>query len=291
MKRCIITVYYLVDNFCKIYEEWIEHRLLSTNQQRHRIGKLSLAELMTIVIYFYLSPCKDFKNYYLYYLPHKYKSYFNLPCYSRIVQLWPRLILPLSIILQLLRGEDTGTYFIDSTKLSICHAKRTSSNRVFGKIAKVGMSSYGWCMGFKLHLIINNKAEIIAIKITKANRADLSVLESITQKITGKIFGDKAYICKELWFKLYSRNLRMITNIRKDMKNYLLELEDKAMLRKRSLIESVFNILKNRMNLEHTRHRSPVNFLVHILACVTSYAITKSHIQLDSLAPQQLLLS
>lgn len=291
MKRCIITVYYLVDNFCKIYEEWIEHRLLSTNQQRHRIGKLSLAELMTIVIYFYLSPCKDFKNYYLYYLPHKYKGYFNLPCYSRIVQLWPRLILPLSIMLQLLRGEDTGIYFIDSTKLSICHAKRTSSNRVFGKIAKVGMSSYGWFMGFKLHLIINHKAEIIAVKITKANRADLSVLESITQKITGKVFGDKAYICKELWFKLYSRNLRMITNIRKDMKNYLLELADKAMLRKRSLIESVFNILKNRMNLEHTRHRSPVNFLVHILACVTSYAITKSHIKLDALAPEQLLLS
>uniref|UniRef100_UPI00313D7B35 transposase n=2 Tax=Rickettsia endosymbiont of Urophora cardui TaxID=3066265 RepID=UPI00313D7B35 len=104
------------------------------------------------------------------------------------------------------------------------------SNRVFGKIAKVGMSSYGWFMGFKLHLIINHKAEIIAVKITKANRADLSVLESITQKITGKVFGDKAYICKELWFKLYSRNLRMITNIRKDMKNYLLELEDKAML-------------------------------------------------------------
>ncbi len=194
-------------------------------------------------------------------------------------------------MLQLLRGEDTGIYFIDSTKLSICHAKRTSSNRVFGKIAKVGMSSYGWFMGFKLHLIINHKAEIIAVKITKANRADLSVLESITQKITGKVFGDKAYICKELWFKLYSRNLRMITNIRKDMKNYLLELEDKAMLRKRSLIESVFNILKNRMNLEHTRHRSPVNFLVHILACVTSYAITKSRIKLDALAPEQLLLS
>jgi len=284
MKKCIITVYYLIDNFCKIYEEWTRYNLLSTNQQRYRIGKLSLAELITIVIYFYLSPCKDFKNYYLYYLPHKYKGYFNLPCYSRIVQLWPRLILPLSIMLQLLRGEDTGTYFIDSTKLSICHAKRTSSNRVFGKIAKVGMSSYGWFMGFKLHLIINNKAEIIAIKITKANRTDLSVLESITQKITGKVFGDKAYICKELWFKLYSRNLRMITNIRKDMKNYLLELEDKAMLRKRVLIESVFNILKNRMNLEHTRHRSPVNFLVHILACVTSYAITKSHTKLDVLA-------
>lgn len=247
--------------------------------------------MITVVIDFYLSPCKDFKNYYLYYLPYEYKGYFNLPCYSRIVQLWPGLIMPLSIMLQLLRGEDTGIYFIDSTKLSICHAKRTSSNRVFGKIAKVGMSSYGWFMGFKLHLIINHKVEIIAVKITKANRADLSVLESITKKITGKLFGDQAYMCKPLWFKLYSRNLRMITNIRKDMKNYLLELEDKTMLWKRALIESVFNILKNRMNLEHTRHRSPVDFLVHILVCVTSYAITKSHTKLDVLVPQKLLLS
>ena len=74
----------------------------------------------------------------------------------------------------------------------------------------------------------------------------------------------------------YARNLRLFTGIRKDMKNYLLELEDKIHLRKRSLIESVFNVLKNRMNLEHTRHRSPINFLVHIIACLVSYGIAKS---------------
>jgi len=136
---------------------------------------------------------------------------------------------------------------------------------VFSKIAKVGMSSYGWFMGFKLHLIINHKGEIMAVKITKANRSDLLSLESLAQGLTGKLFGDKAYICKDLWAKLYSRNLRLFTNLRKDMKSYLLELEDKINLRKRSLIESVFNVLKNRMNLEHTRHRSPINFLVHIL--------------------------
>jgi hypothetical protein len=139
-------------------------------------------------------------------------------------------------MLQLLKGTHSGIYFIDSTKLAICHGKRTRSNKVFGKIAKVGMSSYGWFMGFKLHLVINNKGEIMAIKITKANTGDLSVLESITKGLIGKLFGDKAYISKDLWNKLYARNLRLFTGIRKDMKNHLLELDDKINLRKRSLI-------------------------------------------------------
>ena len=276
MKKCITTVYYLLDNFCKIFHEWKKENLLPSNKLRFRQGNLSLAELLTIVLYFYLSPCKDFKNYYLYHLPAKYSNYFKLVSYSRIIQLWPSLILPLSILIHQLRGEESGIYFIDSTKLQICHNKRTSSNRVFGRIAKVGKSSYGWFMGFKLHLIINNKGGIMAIKITKGNASDLSATDRLSKELTGKLFGDKGYISKDLFTKLYARNLRLFTGIRKDMKNYLLELEDKIHLRKRSLIESVFNVLKNRMNLEHTRHRSPINFLVHIIACLVSYGIAKS---------------
>ena len=150
-------------------------------------------------------------------------------------------------MLQLLRSEEQGTYFIDSTKLSICHGKRTHSNKVFGRIAKIGMSNYGWFMGFKLHLVINHKGEIMAIKITKANASDVSAVEAVTKGLQGKLFGDKGYISKNLWDKLYARNLRLFTGIRKDMKNHLLELDDKIMLRKRSLIESVFNILKHNM--------------------------------------------
>lgn len=162
MKKCITTVYYLIANFCKIYQEWEDKKLLLCNSKRHRQGSLDLCELLTIVLYFYLSPCKDFKNYYLYHLSYKYRGYFTLPSYSRIIQLWPKLILPLALLMQLLRGEDTGIYFIDSTKLAICHDKRTKSNKVFGRIARIGMSSYGWFMGFKLHLIINSKGEIMA---------------------------------------------------------------------------------------------------------------------------------
>ena len=291
MKKCITTVYYLINNFCKVYLEWEQNKLLPSNKKRQRDGSLGLCELMTIVLYFYLSPCRDFKNYYLYYLSNKYKGYFALPSYSRIIQLWPRLILPLVIILQLLKGNSSGIYFIDSTKLSICHRKRTSGNRVFKRIAKVGMSSYGWFMGFKLHLIINNKGEIMAIKITKGNASDLSAVSSITKGLYGKLFGDKGYVSKDLFNELYSKDLRLFTGIRKDMKNHLLELEDKKLLRKRSLIESVFNVLKNHMSLEHSRHRSPVNFLVHVLACLTGYAIKKSTLKLDDLSNSYSLLS
>ena len=275
MKKCITTVFYLVDNFCRIYHKWEKEKLLPGNKKRYRDGNLSLSELLTIVLYFYLSPCKDFKNYYLYFLPAKYPSYFKPVSYPRIVQLWSSLILLLVILIHELKGDQTGIYFIDSTKLQICHNKRTNNNRVFAKKAKIGKSSYGWFMGYKLHLIINHKGEIMAIKITKANKSDLSCASTLAKGLEGKLYGDKGYISKNLFDTLYSSGLRLFTAIRRDMKNHLSELEDKIYLRKRSLIESVFNVLKNKMNLEHTRHRSPINFLVHIMACVVSYAVTK----------------
>ena len=275
MKKCITTIFYLVDNFCKEYQKWEQGKLLPSEKQRNRAGQLSLAELLAVVLYFYLSPCRDFKNYYLYFLAHKYRGYFKLVSYSRIVQLMPRLILPLSIIMQSLFGEETGIYYIDSTKLQICHGKRTRGNKVFKNISKIGRSSYGWFMGFKLHIIINNKGNIMAIKITKGNKSDLSAAASLAKGLTGNLYGDKGYISKKLFAELFSSGLKIFTGIRKDMKNHLLSNKDKYLLRKRVLVESVFNVLKNSMNLEHTRHRSPLNFIVHILACVAGYSLGK----------------
>ena len=70
MKKCITTIYYLVDNFCKIYHDWERSNILPSNKVRNRVGKLTLSELLTILLYFYLSPCQDFKNYYLYGIAH-----------------------------------------------------------------------------------------------------------------------------------------------------------------------------------------------------------------------------
>jgi hypothetical protein len=279
MREDITFLYYFVDNFCKCYNAWVRRKLIPGLRQRCRDSEMSLSELLTVVLSFYLSPCKDFKNYYLYYLSSKHKGCFSkLLSYSRIVQLLPRLMLPLTVMLHCLRGEETGVYYVDSTKIQICHNKRTSSNRVFKGICAVGKSSYGWFMGYKLHIIINNKGEIMGIKITKGNKSDISVLSALAQGLKGKIYGDKGYISKEVWNELFTKGLQLFTSLKRTMKNYLMNMGDKINLRKRSLIESVFNVLKNRMNLEHTRHRSPTNFLVHIISCIISYTLKPAKI-------------
>ncbi|KJV53917.1 transposase [Orientia tsutsugamushi] len=115
----------------------------------------------------------------------------------------------------------------------------------------------------------------MAAKITKGNKSNLSVALIISKEFFAKLFGDKAYISKSLFHQLFSNDLRLFTNLRKDMQTYLLDIDDKLLLNKRSLIESVFNVLKKHMHLEHTRRRSPLNFFVHIIASLSSYSISK----------------
>ena len=185
------------------------------------------------------------------------------------------LLVPLSILLQCLFGEARGIYFLDTTKLSICHSRREKRNKVFGKIAEKGKTSMGWFFGFKLHMIINDIGQIMAIKITKGNVDDRTPVAELTKKLKGSIYADKGYIGADLFKALYKRGLKLITGIRKNMKNYLIDLADKKLLRKRFCIETIFGFLKNSMNLEHTRHRSPINFLINIIAALAAYSLTK----------------
>ncbi|SPR07966.1 transposase [Orientia tsutsugamushi] len=182
-------------------------------------------------------------------ISHNYNYTLSLVCflnYAFHISTYPNL----ALLMHYMKGEDTGIYYIDSTKLAICHNKRTASNRVFNRISKIGKSSYGWFLGFKLHLVINHKCEIMSVKITKANKSDLSVASVISKGLFGKLFGDKAYISKDLFHQLLTNGIRLFTNLRNDMKTYLLDIDDKRLLNKRSLIESVFNVLKKHMHLE-----------------------------------------
>ena len=269
----ITALFYCIDEFCKIYEEWEKHRLIPRPATRERPGKLSLSEMLCIEVLFHLSGFRDFKTFYEYGIGAKYKSYFkDLPCYKRFVYLKGKLLLPLSILLQSIKGEKTGIYIVDSTSLKVCHNRRITNHKVFKGIAARGKTSMGWFYGFKLHVAINNKGEIMAIKFTSGNVNDRLALDEITRNLKGKIFGDKGYISKELFSKLWNRGLQLITGIRRNMKNYLMPPIDKIMLRGRFIIESVFHIMKNHMNLEHSRHRSPLNFFVNSLACLVAYS-------------------
>jgi hypothetical protein len=269
----ITALYCCLDDFCKVFEDWEAHRLIPSAQTRKRPGKLSRAEMLFIVVLFHLSAFRNFKTFYLLGIGVERRDCFkDLPHYDRFVSLMPRLFTPLMVLLHSLSGEETGIYFADSTKLAVCHNRRINRHRVFDGLAARGKTSMGWFFGLKLHFVINHKGQIMALKITPGNVADSTVLDEITRHLRGKLYADKGYISREVFTKLWQRGLHLITGIRRNMRNHLMALGDKIMLRKRFVIETVLDILKCEMGLEHSRHRSPVNAMVHVLSCLVAYA-------------------
>ncbi|WP_339041942.1 transposase [Candidatus Lariskella endosymbiont of Hedychridium roseum] len=83
--------------------------------------------------------------------------------YNRFVELMKHAVVPQMVMLRSLSGSKTGKYYIDSTKLEVCHNMRIRRHKVFKDIAKRGKTSTGWFFGFKLHIIMNDCGEIINI--------------------------------------------------------------------------------------------------------------------------------
>ncbi len=277
MRYNITALFFCIDEFCKAYEEWEKHRLIDTGKERHRACEMTLSEMLTIMVMFHVSPCKVFKYFYTVHVAHIHKQDFpHLVSYNRFVQLMPRLFVPLSVLLNSLFGKKTGIYIADPTSLPVCHNKRINRHRVFQGLAARGKTTMGWFYGLKLHMVINHKGSIMAVKITPGNVDERTVLDEMTRDLMGSIFADKGFISQELFKKLFRRGLKVITGIRKNMKNYLMPLIEKFLLRKRFLIETVFDILKVHMNLSHTRHRSPTNACVNILSCLVAYQLRQN---------------
>jgi len=262
-----------IDDFWKIFQPIYQKHLLQDRRiQRKRKSKLSMSEIMTILIAFQVSGYRNFKAYY-HYLRKNHRSEFPaLLSYERFVSLMPRATVPLFAYLQF-RGMDkpTGISFIDSAALKVCHNKRINRHRVFEGIAQIGKTTMGWFYGFKLHLVINEMGGLLACRLTAGNVDDREPVDAMTQGIFGKLFGDKGYISRTLFEKLLQRGLKLVTHIRNNMKSHLMEWEEKILLRKRSLIETVNDTLKNVCMIEHSRHRSPTNFLVHLLSGLIAY--------------------
>lgn len=263
-----------VDDFWSAFGQDYERRLLADGQRhRRRRGQLCLSEIMTILIAFQSSNFRDFKHFYAYLGRHHRQDFPDLVSYSRFVSWIPRATIPLfAYLINACLGSVTGISFIDSTALKVCGNKRIRRHRVFRGLAALGKTTMGWFYGFKLHLIINDCGELLAFGLTPGNVDDRQPVDKMTRNLWGKLFGDKGYISRTLFEQLYERGLKLVTGIRKNMSNKLMELQDKILLRKRSLIETVNDQLKNVCQIEHTRHRSPVNFLVHLIAGLIAYA-------------------
>jgi len=275
MEDNLTVLYCLVDDFCKEFiPSWKKTLIESDMKKRDRAGQLSESEIMTIYIHFHQSHYRDFKNYYINYVSRYLTHLFpRLVGYNRFVALIKSVLVPLCFFLQCFAGEKTGIYFIDSTPIKVCHIKREKQHHVFKGLAQKAKSTIGWFFGFKLHLVINDKGELMAFSITTANVDDRKPAVNLVKTLIGKLVGDKGYISKKLSATLLAQGLNLITKVKKNMKNCFMPLIDKLLLRKRAVIECVNDQLKNISQIEHTRHRSVWNFLANILAALIAYSL------------------
>lgn len=269
----VLPLFCEIDDFCRLFEKvWRRGQLANNKRCRNRRTRLSESEVMTILVLYHESGCKNLKSFYLQEIVrHHSLDFRGLVSYNRFVQLQKRCVMPLYFYLVCKRGNCTGISFIEATALKVCHNLRNASHKVFKGSAERDKSSTGWYYGFKLHLAVNEKGEILGFYVTAANVAQRATADWITQNCRGKLIGDKGYLSQTLFERLMQRGLKLITKLRRNMKNRFIPMEDKLLLRKRAIIETINDQWKNISNIEHSRHRSLWNFLGNVASGLIAY--------------------
>lgn len=270
----LVELFCHVDDFCQEFlPTWQSHLLSSGAIQRQRLRQLSLSEIMTILILFHQSHYRDFKAFYqTYVLKHLRAEFPGLVSYKRFVDFMPSSLFPLCAYARQCCGTCTGISFLDSTPIAVCDNHRIVQHKVFEGLARRGKSSTGWFFGFKLHLLVNDQGELLNFALTPGNVDDRKPVPKLVKDLFGKIFADKGYLSQPLFRQLLETfGVQLITKLKSNMKNRLLPLADRLLLRKRAIIETIVDQLKNISQIEHTRHRSPINFLVNLLAGLIAY--------------------
>jgi transposase len=263
-----------VDDFCQKFEpQWRQQLLANGLQHRRRERNLCLSEIMTILIAFHQSSYRNFKAYYQDLVQAQWRSAFpSLVSYQRFVEWTPSALLPLCAYLRECFGSCTGISFLDSTSLKVSHNRRIQQHKVFENLAARGKTSVDWFFGFKLHLVVNDKGELLNFTLTPGNTDDRQPVPKLLQQLFGKVFADKGYISQTLAKRLLETvGVQLITKLRRNMNNRLMPLSDRLLLRKRAIIETVIDQLKNISQIEHSRHRSPVNCMVNIVCALIAY--------------------
>ncbi len=280
-----------VDDFCSCFEAQWRKKLLNHGAiKRFRAKNLCLSEIMTILIAFHQNHSRNFQHFYLNHVKQQWHLAFpGLPSYQRFVEWIPSTLIPLCVYLKHCFGHCTGIGFVDSTSLKVCHNRRIGRHKVFDGLAQRGKTSVDWFFGFKLHLVVNELGQILNVTLTPGNIDDRRPVPKLLQGLFGKIFADRGYVCQKLANQLLEElKIQFFAKPRRNMKNKLMRLHDKLLSRQRSIIETLNDQLKNISQIEHSRHRSPVNFCVNVLCGLIAYChqAKKPSLHLDWLLPQ-----
>ena len=275
----VTELFCMADDFCKFFDAMIKKYTLKSDNKRayHRDSTMSKSEIMLIMILFHDSGYRYLKHFYVEKVCKHLRHLFpKVVSYNRFVELEKQVAVPLALFIKkVLLGKCTGISFVDSTPLRVCRNQRIHIHKVFKGIAQRGKCSMGWFFGFKLHLICNEKGEVLNFIITPGDVDDRKPLEykAFVEFIYGKLVGDKGYIGKNLFQRLFVDGIQLITKLKSNMKGALMSVPDKLLLRKRAIIETVNDELKNIAQVEHSRHRSFENFIVNMLGAIAAYCV------------------
>ena len=276
----VIEIFCVIDEFVKNLHTELQKKLrlevpVEGTRHRNRKGRLSESEIMTILVCYHFCSFRNFKDYYMLYIRGHLGSCFpDAVSYNRFVELMPRVFFHMMLFMKLRAfGKCSGISFVDSTMIPVCHNLRRHFNKVFKDIAADGKGTMGWCHGFKLHLLCNDCGEIITFCLTRANvdDRDARVWNVFAKELYGKVFADRGYIKRALFEELFDRGIHLVHGLKANMRNRLMPMWDKIMLRKRYIIECINELLKNKANLVHSRHRSVHNFMMNICSALTAY--------------------
>ena len=269
----LTRLYCEIDDFCQEFIPLWKQQLVSDgSKKRDRSCCLSYSEIMTIVVHFHQSGYRKFKWYYQQYVQVALKKAFpNIPSYSHFIELKPRIMMPLTLFMHSLCKPGRGLAFIDSTPLRVCQNLRIPRHKTFKKDAGRSKSSTGWFYGFKLHLVVDDCGNIVSFSITSGNTDDRKPVPTLLKNVTGKVFGDRGYISKKLAELLAFDDISFITTIKKNMTPKVISDVDKALLRKRSIIETINDQLKNVSQIEHSRHRSLSGYMINVISGLIAY--------------------
>jgi hypothetical protein len=263
-----------IDDFCKeVKKHGKTHFLSNPAKQRNRPGRMSESEIMTIMILFHLSHYRTFKDFY-YEAQIELRKYFpKLLSYNRLVEVQGGVLSFLGAYLLSKAGTHTGFYYVDSSSLEVCHVRRIYRHKVFKGLAERGKTSMGWFFGFKLHLVINHKGELVSFCFSKGNVDDRTPLEQLFKGLQGLGVGDKGYLSKAKTETLAKKGLRFITKVRRNMKKTVFSAIEKFFLSHRNIVETVIDQLKSLCQINHTRHRNVTNFFVNVISGLAAYML------------------
>lgn len=193
-----------VDDFDQKFEpKWQQHLLQDGLRRRSRTRQMYLSEIMTIVISFHQSHYRNFKAFYTQQVSVHWRQAFPaLVSYNRFVEWIPSTLMPLSIYLYKCFGRCSGISLMDSTCIRVCHNRRISQHKVFADFASRGKTSVDWFFGFKLHLIFNDRGELLNMTLTPGNTDERQPVFKLLRRLFGKVIADKGYISQPLFERL-----------------------------------------------------------------------------------------